>query len=659
MSTRFKHVFTPLRIRHITFKNRIEVAPAVVCLASENGMVTEAMIAYHQQLARSGAAVVTIGDSVIDFYEGKEHEAQLNLGDDRVLPGLYRLVEAIERHGAVASIEINHGGRFCPPGLLEGRKPMGPSPIPSRAELMFAGIEGRRAVPVREMTQEDIDRVIDQYVHAVYNCYQAGFKMVMLHGAHGHLLAQFLSPMSNKRRDIYGGSLENRARFAIQVLEGIRRKVGDRMIIEYRISADELVPDGMRLEETIDFIKMIEDKIDLLHVSAGLITEPETNPDIIQPTYYPHGHNVHWAAKIKKAVKVPVTAVGSITMEMAEEILREGQADMVAMMRNILADNQYVNKMRRGEEEEVRPCVRCNTCTHNTARFYPVICAVNPMVGRETEFTDIRPARKKKKVVIVGGGPAGMQAALTASQRGHEVILFEKSANLGGNLCLAAALPFKEDMRRYLGWLIKQTTEAPGVAVRLNTEATPDLVRAEKPDAVIVAVGARPIIPELPGIDRPNVVWSGDVDTGRAAVGQNVVVAGGGLTGCETALHLAQQGKKVTIIDMLSEQEIAGDCPIINRLGLMLLLKKNNVKFITEVKLEEITDTGVVVIDKQWNRYVVPADTVVLSLGFVPRSEVVESFVDVAPDVYAIGDCKQPRNLKAAIHEGFNCAMEI
>ncbi|WP_258359123.1 FAD-dependent oxidoreductase [Moorella sulfitireducens] len=655
----FKHVFTPFKIRNIVFKNRIEITPAVACLASENGMVTEAMIAYHQQLARSGAAIVTIGDSVIDFYQGKEHEAQLNLGDDRILPGLYRLVQAIERHGAVASIEINHGGRFSAPGLLEGRNPIGPSPIPSRAELMFAGIEGRRAVPVREMTQEDIDRAIEQYAHAVYNCYQAGFKMVMLHGAHGHLLAQFLSPLSNKRRDIYGGSLENRARFAIQVLEAIRKKVGNKIIIEYRISADELVPEGMRLEETLQFIKMIEDKIDLLHVSAGVICEPETNPDIIQPTYYPRGHNVHWAEKIKKEVKVPVTTVGSITMEMAEEILKEGKADMVGMMRNVLADNRYVEKMRRGEIEDVRPCLRCNTCTHNTARFYPVICAVNPMVGRETEFVDIAPAKRKKKVVIIGGGPAGMQAALTASQRGHEVILLEKSENLGGNLRLAAAYPFKEDMQKYLEWLIRQTMKASGVTVKLNTEATPELVAAEKPDVLFIAVGAKPFIPQMPGIDRENVVWFGDVDAGKVPVGENVVVAGGGLTGCETALYLAGQNKKVTIIDMLNEQEIAGDCPIINRIGLMLLLEKHNVKFITEVKLEGITEAGALVIDKKWNRRVVPADTVVLSLGFVPRDEIIEKYIDLAPDVYAIGDCKEPRNLKAAIHEGFNYALEI
>jgi len=487
----------------------------------------------------------------------------------------------------------------------------------------------------------------------------AGFKMVMLHGAHGHMLGQFLSPYTNKRTDRYGGNLQNRARFAIEVLDAVRKRVGSKLAIEYRISATEHVPEGMHEEETIEFVRMIQDKIDLLHISVGLLTDPVTIPHMIQPTYFPHGYNVHFAERFKKALSIPIVAVGSIDMAMADKIIGEGKCDIVAMARPNIADPAYVNKNWRGEFDDIRPCVRCNTCTHLVAHFLPIRCAVNPVIGKEVEYKYIRPAEKKKKVVIVGGGPAGMEAALIASSRGHQVTLYEKEKQLGGALTFAASLPFKADMKRYLDWLVQKTQSAPNVELKLPTEVNADTVKAEKPDVLILAVGAEPIIPNIPGANKSHVAWAGDVDTGKVNTGATVVVAGAGLTGCETALHLAQQGKQVTVIDMLGQLEIAEDAPILNRLGLMGLLMMSKVAVKTEVKLEGITDKGVLVIDKKWNRFEIPADTVILSLGFVPRTETVRALQGLAREVYVIGDCADPRNLRHSNHDSFNIAVKI
>jgi NADPH-dependent 2,4-dienoyl-CoA reductase/sulfur reductase-like enzyme len=363
-----------------------------------------------------------------------------------------------------------------------------------------------------------------------------------------------------------------------------------------------------------------------------------------QPLYVPRGVNVHYAEKFKKELRIPITTVGSITMDMAEEILAQNRADMVAMIRQIITDPDCVRKAKNGKAEDIRPCIRCNICLGRSPGYVlPTRCAVNPVAGREIEFINPPAPTKKKRVVVVGGGPGGMEAAKTAARRGHEVILFEKNPQLGGALVMASAPPFKEDVKKYLDWARQTTMKMPNIDVRLSTEATPETIKAEHPDVLIIAVGAAPFIPRLPGVDRKNVVWAGDVDMGNVEVGKTILVAGTGVTGCETAFHLARAGKKVSMIDMLSLDQIAVDAPAWNVTALRNILKDHHVDIRTEVRLEGITETGAIIVDREGKRDTALCDTVVLSLGVTPRTDLVKMFENLAPETYTIGDCRRER----------------
>jgi 2,4-dienoyl-CoA reductase-like NADH-dependent reductase (Old Yellow Enzyme family)/NADPH-dependent 2,4-dienoyl-CoA reductase/sulfur reductase-like enzyme len=649
---KYDHVLSPFTFGPVTVKNRIELSPACYMLASHDGYVTQAMVDYYENLARGGAGIITIGESPLDWGYSRGHEFQINTGDKLNINGLSRINEAVTRFGAKLSIELEHPGRYT----LNGNDTIGPSPIVAKTEELNALKEGRKRIKVTPMDQDLIDFVIEEFAISAHNCQRAGLEMVMIHGAHGQLISQFLSPHANKRTDAYGGSLENRARFGIEVLTAIRKKCGAGLGIEYRISADELIPDGMRAEEVLEYVRMIEDKIDLLHVSVGILGYPKTVPHIIQPTYLPHCYNVHWAERFKKELKIPITTVGSImTMEEADEIIASDRADIVAMARAILVDPQIVNNARHGRSEDTRPCLRCHTCNKRTAAFYPIRCAVNPILGRETQYAKIGKADIAKKVVIIGGGPAGMQAAITASRRGHQVVLFERGPNLGGNLLVAAGLELKHDMRRYLGWLVRETENSPNIAIRMNTEATRELAAAENPDAVIIAIGADPIIPAIKGEELNNVVWVGKINTREAEAGKRVLIAGGGATGAEAALQLAKDGKSVTVIDMLDENALLADWPR----GLSDQLEENGITLMCNTKLAEVTSAGAVVEDNRWQKYDIEADTIIISFGFRARLDAVSELSGIVPDTFTAGDCKKPDIIMQAIHDGFNIAVEL
>lgn len=625
----YEHVFRPLRIGRFIVKNRIESAPAVPFLASSDYTVTRELIEWARAIARGGAAVVTMGDSSVTSEDAHtyNHPFGLDLGSDKVMNGLAVLAETVRRYGARASIEFN---------LRDPRLPA-------------------------DLTAQQIRDTVDAYGEAAARCLHAGMDMIMVHGGHGHLLSRFFSATDNTRSDVYGGSFGNRSRFAVEILEAIRKRAGDRLAIEYRLSAEELRPGSPSVAETVEFSRSIEHLVDLFHVSVGCLYSPDAAKMMIQSLYVPRGLNVGYAEQFKKALKKPVTTVGSMNMRLAEEALAAGKTDMVAFMRSIVADPDCVEKARKGKDDTIRPCIRCNNCVGPNVFFTtPLRCAVNPRAGRETEFLYLKPSKERKKVVIVGGGPGGMEAARIAAERGHDVVVFEKQDRLGGVLVTAGALPFKSDVKDYLDWAIRMTANRPDIDIRLSTEATPERIEAEKPDVLIVAAGAEPIIPPIQGAGGSNVVWAGDVDLGKARVGETVLLAGAGLTGCETALHLSRQGKRVTIIDMLPLEEIGVDEPRNNTNVIRGMLAERGVEIRDRTTLEAITETGVVVVDRDGRRIEEECDTVVLSLGVRPDAGLMERFGRLAPEVLFVGDCNTDRgNLRSATFDGSNAAMEI
>jgi 2,4-dienoyl-CoA reductase-like NADH-dependent reductase (Old Yellow Enzyme family)/thioredoxin reductase len=649
---KYPNLFKPITIGSLTLRNRIEVAP-MGYYGTPEGYLTPASSAFYEMRAKGGAAVVTLGESLVDSKTGKAHDRIIPLDDPGVLPSLIDTTDAIKQHGARASIELIHAGQRSNPNYTEDRKVYGPS----AGDCIYGG-------PILEMEESLIEKIVEAFGDAAEMAKLSGVDMCMVHGGHGWLLAQFLSPINNHRKDRFGGSLENRARISLMAVDNIRSKCGPDFPIEFRMSGSEFLDGGLTLEEAVEFAKLLDGKVDLIHVSATSFHDSDAGLRMFPSMFLPRGCNVFLAEAIKKAVKTPVVTVGALSDPAhMEEIIASGKADMVALARAAIADPFLPEKARKGNAEDITPCLRCNVCI--SASFVPYIkyptlttrCVVNPQTGREYESRFVQPTTGWKGVMIAGGGPGGMQAAVTAADRGHEVLLYEKTDSLGGQLKYARHVAFKTDLEKFMNCLIRRVSDR-AIKVRFNTEVTPELVHDVHPDILIAAVGAEAIKPDLPGIDNKKVVMVQDAHKDTVTIGQKVVIIGGGLTGCEEGLHLAHQGRDVTVVEMM--ERAARDAPYLHWRALMLELdRERRIDLKTNVTCKSITDKGVLGVDENGEGKLFEADTVIIAVGFKSLSEQVESLRECAPDFAVIGDCLKPKTVMEAVHMGYFAAMNI
>ena len=637
----YPHLFKPITIRNVTFRNRIFSTP------NQTRFKDNVEIAYMEAKARGGAAQVSVGETPITGRYVRQSSAYTFVLDDpRDMRLLAETALAIKLHGAVPSIQLYHPGKYTMLHSRDDLNPIGPM-----------GFVRRDGVEVRAMDEDLIEEMTESYGLAAAFVKRAGFQCCQVHGGHGWLLSQFLSSLTNQRKDRYGGSLENRARFPKAVVERIREKCGEDFIIEYRISGDELVEGGMRIDEVIEFIKMIESTIDLVHVSVGVHESPETVHRMFpHMSFTEHGCNVYLAEAMKKAVNIPVITLGGISDPAhAERILAEGRADIIGMARALLADPQLPNKARNGQYHDIIPCIRCNRCLHGVGYNDIIACSVNPQTGRELRWQTAPVPTAPRKVLVIGGGPAGMKAAITAVERGHDVTLLEKSGSLGGLLKVSDHDPLKDDIRVFKNYLINKTLSM--VKVRLNTGATKEMVERIAPDAVIAAVGSIPFLPPIQGIAGETVMTALDAYYNATKVGRKVVIIGGGLVGCEVGLFLAEDGRDVTIIEMTGD---IGD-PVYWRHTIPLVMKMDatpNLKYRTNQECTEITSGGIRIRDGDAEDFI-EADSVIISAGMVSDKTVVEELRDSVRNFFPVGDCASPQNIMQAMQGGYYAALDI
>ena len=659
--SKYTMLLSPFKLGNLTLKNRMISAPTSLAEMGPGGVFSPENIAYYELRAKGGAAIVNVGEAVAHGATGPDHPSMVTLDNPSAVPSMYDLVSTIHKYGAYASIEFGHGGKRCNPLFLPGHVlPVGPCDI----------FDDQGNQTVRGMDRKLMDDVIGGYRRSAANCAMAGFDILTIHCGHGWLLGQFLSELSNHRTDEYGGSRENRARFVIEVLKAVRQGA-QKCLIEIRISGSELTKNGYDVAEGVEICKLLEPYVDLYNISAGVMEDLYTWILMHPSMFVPDGCNVYLAEAVKKAVKKPVSCVGAIgDPDQMESILENGQADLIAMGRALVADPDLPNKVRDGRTDEIRRCLRCFTCQGQMMKTRNIICCVNPVIGQEYQIKHMLPALHKHKVAVIGGGPGGMQAAITCAERGHEVTLYEASDSLGGALKFAEHEDFKELLDKFAKWQAHQL-EIKGIPVKLNTTVTREFLDGLDVDTVICAVGSNPITPDMFGIPGDNYVLGTALFDEGVTIGKKVVIMGGGLVGCETALHLAETGHEVTVIEMAPE--IAAETTAAHRRALKVRMGlypeeagqqyvHNDVvppTLATSTKCKEITAQGVIAVTPDGTEKLFEADTVICALGLRPKTALVDELRATKHNFIPIGDCVKTQQVTQAVRAGYDAAVSL
>jgi 2,4-dienoyl-CoA reductase-like NADH-dependent reductase (Old Yellow Enzyme family)/thioredoxin reductase len=645
----FKKLFEPLKIKNIELRNRLVMSAACTEYGTEDGYVTDRLVNYYAERAKGGTALIFVEVANPIFPAGKVLVHHLSISDDKYIPGLKKLADAVHAYGAKIIVQISHAGRQTT-SKVSGEQPWAPSALLPKISMYWE--------QPREMTIEEIKWIPGKFAEATERAKKAGFDGIELHYAHGYLMTSFISPYTNKRTDEYGGSLENRMRLPLETLRACAAHASPDFLIGVRMNADDYVEGGVTLDEAKIIAKMLVDNgTDILSVSAGM--RESTTPLQDHSPAVQRGAWVYLAEAIKEVVgKTPVIVAKRINRpELAEKILRQTKIELVSMLRGLMADPYIAQKTKEGRLNEITTCIACcQGCYGRLWEHLPIMCTINPLMGREKEWV-LQPATQKKKVLVVGGGPGGMQAAIVAKKRGHDVTLCEKDIKLGGQLWLSCRVPNKYEFANTITEFSYQLNKL-GVKVELGTEVTPQYVSKMKPDAVIMATGVVPMTPDLPGIEKTYVVQAFDVLSEIVMVGNRTCVIGAGRVGLETAEYLRDRGREVTILSRRKVEEIGSDLPWPAGGHFLRRLDKMGVKKLGNVIVEKITDEGVVY-SVNGKKATLAVDTVVLARGSDPNNSLGKALEGKVPELHLIGDSLEVRTALDAIHEGYKVSMRI